>query len=371
MSAPDDRALDGTTPTRPRPAGRRARTVVALVVAGIVLAGAGTAVGVLWPRADSPSGTALEPTTTTVQRGTLQGETLARGTLSYRTMRAVEAGRDGVVTALPAVGATIQPGNPILWVNNLPTYLFAGDVPAWRPFVEDMEDGPDVAQLEWNLASGGFFTETPDGHFDWDTSEAIERWQEAHGAEGTGMIALGEVVFRPGVLRVSKQDVAVGDAVGATSKALDVSSLDREVRVKLTSADVGAAQVGGAVVVGMEDSGDTVDGVVREVGGRVKDESTGESSYLVTIDLTDAATLPDGDDTSVSVTFLGEKREDVLYVPIGAITAIDSRTFGLQVVGKDKKITTIPVTLGAASAGDIEVSGDGVTEGMTVLVAGS
>jgi peptidoglycan hydrolase-like protein with peptidoglycan-binding domain len=371
MSTTPPPTVDGTTAAAPRSARPRARTIIALVLAAVVLAGAGTAVGLLWPRPAATSEGVLAPTTATIQRGTLQGETLARGTLSYRPIRSVEAGRDGVVTALPAVGATLQPGAPILWVNNLPTYMFAGDVPAWRPFEEDMSDGPDVAQLEWNLASGGFLTVGPDGHFDWDTSEAIERWQKAHGAEETGTIALGEVIFRPGVLRVSTLDVAVGDAVGSTSKALEVSSLDREIQVKLSSADVGAAQVGGAVRAGLEDSGDTFDGVVREVGGRVKDESTGESSYLVTIDPTDASALPEGDDISVSVTFLGEQREDVFYVPIGAITAIDSHTFGVQVVGKDKKITTIPVELGVASAGNIEISGDGVTEGTTVLVAGS
>lgn len=371
MSAAPDRAPDGVAPAGPQSARRRVRTIVALVVAGVVLAGAGTAVGLFWPRADAPSATTLQPTTATIQRGTLQGETLARGTLTYRAMRSVEAGRDGVVTAIPALGTTLQPGTPILWVNNQPTYLFDGDVPAWRPFEQDMSDGPDVTELEWNLASGGFLTVGPDAHFDGDTSDAIERWQEAHGAEKTGMIALGEVVFRHGVLRVTKLDVAVGDSVGSTSNALDVSSLDREVRVKLTSADVAAARAGGAVRISLEDSGTAFDGVVRTVGDRVKDESTGDSTYLVTIDPTDASTLPDGDDVPVGVSFLGEQREGVLYVPLGAITAIDSRTFGVQVVGKDTTITTIPVTLGIASAGNIEISGDGVTEGLTVLVAGS
>ena len=80
-----------------------------------------------------------------------------------------------------------------------------------------MSDGPDVLQLEQSLSDLGYDPAgdiTIDEDFTSATADAIERLQEAIGAEETGRFDLGAVIFSPtAVTYVAETLVDISDAV--------------------------------------------------------------------------------------------------------------------------------------------------------------
>ena len=94
-------------------------------------------------------------------------------------------------------------GQPLFAVDGQPVTLLYGSLPAWRPFAPGMTAGPDVRQLQRNLAALGFDPGPADGEFGWATQLAVQRWQQASGETVTGTIPLGAVAFLPGPLRVT------------------------------------------------------------------------------------------------------------------------------------------------------------------------
>lgn len=347
---------------------RSRRTMIAAaVIAAVVLAGGGTA----WALSSSSSASSqTEPSmaTATIERGTLRGELTVRGSLAYSPLRSVEAGRDGIVTGLPPVGTVVERGGALVTVNNLASRLLYGSIPAWRSFEMDMPDGPDVLQLEENLVALGYL-DAADTRFTWATRQAIMRWQKDRGVEQTGTLALGDVIFRPSAVRVSKQAVTVGDSVTTTTAALEITSLTREVTLSLSAQESTMAKVGDLVTVILPD-GSEAEATVAAVGAPKKADD-GSTTHPVTLAPSDQSLVAEVTDPSVSVILYGETREDVLFVPVGALTAIDGTTFAVQVVRDDGTVTSVPVTVGLFSAGSVEISGDGISEGLTVLVPGS
>jgi multidrug efflux pump subunit AcrA (membrane-fusion protein) len=70
---------------------------------------------------------------------------------------------------------------------------------------------------------------------------------------------------------------------------------------------------------------------------------------------------------AVKVAFTASKRENVLTVPVAALLALAEGGYGVQAVdGTATKI--VPVETGLFAGGRVEVSGDGLREGMTVGV---
>jgi peptidoglycan hydrolase-like protein with peptidoglycan-binding domain len=129
------------------------------------------------------------------------------GTLGYGdSLTVVGQTRGGVVTRVPAVGAVIRRGQALYEVDGRPVPLWYGNRPAWRAFQLGMTDGPDVRQLEANLVALGHDPDraiTVDRHYSWATAAAVKRWQRASGRAQTGAVALGQVAFLPGPVRVA------------------------------------------------------------------------------------------------------------------------------------------------------------------------
>lgn len=201
----------------PRPA-RRRRLFVALAV---LMALALSAAGAFWVYSaqaavtdENSNGHPFTGTTDEITRGDLQGNTSVAGTLKFSGSRPIQAAADGIVTALPEPGSVLTPGSRLYAVNDVPSFLMSGALPAWRAFTNGMDDGPDVRQLEQSLRDLGYFTEEPDDRFRWATTQAIMSWQEANGQPRTGEIPLGAVVFSGGDLRVGEISSGVGERVG-------------------------------------------------------------------------------------------------------------------------------------------------------------
>src|SRR5262249_30222620 len=156
----------------------------------------------------------IATTTAAVTRGTVTERVQVAGTLGYDGSYPIANHyAPGILTALADPGTTVARGGILYAVDNTPVRLLYGTFPAYRGSAEGMSDGPDVAELETNLAALGFAPGTVDNHFSATTAAAIRRWQAAWGlpsSQRTGSLEPGRVVFLPGPVRVSQSPASTG-----------------------------------------------------------------------------------------------------------------------------------------------------------------
>ncbi|ROR80023.1 Multidrug efflux pump subunit AcrA (membrane-fusion protein) [Plantibacter flavus] len=365
-----DSSVDNQPPL-PRTPRRRRMLIASIAVSALILGGGGTAY--TFARQSEEAAAEERPTirtsTAKIEQGTLAGSRQSPGTLDFADKRTIAAGSGGTLTATAPIGSQVALGNGLYWVDNTPVLLLHGPLPAWRAFGLGMGNGPDVMQLEMSLAALGYFDRTPDLEFAESTERAIKRWQKALGLEQTGRLELGSVIFMAGDVRVGSVDAALGSQIGQGGNVLTVTSLGKRVQVDLKTADQRLAVVGATVTISLP-GGTTTSGTVSVVGAPVEKESNGQSSVSipVTIDLDDLAVVADLQRATVTVGFPSERREDVLSVPVEALTALDSERFGVEVVNADGTTKRIPVTTGLFADGRVEISGGGVTAGVDVVV---
>jgi peptidoglycan hydrolase-like protein with peptidoglycan-binding domain len=196
--------------------GRRIRIAAAatLAVAGgavVAIAALGSPGSPAASRADvgvpAGDGTAM------VQRRTLTEHTQASGTLGYGGSQDLYDRVAGTFTWLPGVGAVIGRGGTLWRIDNEPVVLMYGAVPAYRTLKAGVADGPDVGELNANLAALGFDptgTIASSQHFSEATAAAVRRWQAAEGLPETGSVQLGRVVFATSARRVTAVHVVLG-----------------------------------------------------------------------------------------------------------------------------------------------------------------
>ncbi len=126
---------------------------------------------------------------------------------------------------------------------------------------------------------------------------------------------------------------------------------------------------GVAATVELPDGKD-VPGTVDRVG-TVATAKAGQQDTTATVDVTvslrDQKSLGTLDEAPVSVILQSDKRANVLTVPVAALVALAEGGYGVQVVDGDGT-RYVAVQTGLFADGRVEVSGDGVTEGMTVGV---
>jgi len=315
----------------------------------------------------------------TVRRTDLAAREQLGGSLGFAgRWDVVHAGSPGMLTAVPPLGQTVQRGQMLYEVDGRPVRLLFGGRPAWRAFGIGMDRGEDVRELEDNLVALGFSGSAADDRFTASTAAAILRWQARLGEQGTGRLPLGSVVFLPEAMRVAAVTAPVGGRVGP-EPLLRTTSTRRVVTVDVPTARLGLWDGGSA---GGVDSGNvtpggevlvTLPGGVRltakvtEVGRvAVSGQDNGAPptvTVTATLDQPDAAGSLDQVPVQVSVTTA--VRKAVLAVPVTALIAAGSG--GYQIKSGSGPITVRPGLFDEVS-GLIEVSGDGLTEGMTVEV---
>jgi hypothetical protein len=126
----------------------------AALTAAIAVAG-GAAV---W-RADAgapPAPAAAPVQTTTVTRTSLSTTQTLNGTLGYGSPAPVTGSQAGILTWLPASGATVSRGQPLYRVDNRPVPVFYGTTPLYRELGAAGLVGPDVKMVAGNLAALGY-----------------------------------------------------------------------------------------------------------------------------------------------------------------------------------------------------------------------
>jgi hypothetical protein len=170
------------------------------------------------------------------------------------------------------------------------------------------------------------------------------------------------VVFTPGPARIAEHIAQVGDLLGGgTPQILNYTGSTRLVTVALNVVDQALAVVGSAVTVTLPDER-TVDGVIAEVGTVVT-----EAAFEVTVTIADQAALGTLEAAPVDVDFVSATREDVLTVPVATLLALAEGGYGVEIVEGDTT-RIVAVKTGMFADGQVEISGEAITEGMMVGV---
>ncbi|AUH40004.1 peptidoglycan-binding protein [Streptomyces sp. CMB-StM0423] len=383
MSGPDAVRPPGQSPSEPSepsgpsgsPARRRTRRGGKAAGAALALATGGTLVFAWFAvGGDDSQGSqadGLPPGTAAVTKQTLRATRTEDGELGYGPSTPVTGRLSGTFTALPAEGKRIGRGGMLYELDNRPVVLMYGAKPAFRELATGVE-GPDVEQLEANLLALGYTGFTVDEEFSELTAEAVRQWQEDEELPGTGKVELGRVVFAPGEVRVESRTAAEGRQSGPGGEVLTYTGTAKAVTVELDSADRQLAGKGTKVTVRLPDDS-TAAGTVTDVSTEVQpatDKADAETKVNLVVGLEGAKAQKSAaayEQAAVQVDFTTGTRRDVLTVPVAALLVLPQGGFGVEVVDETTSTTRyVPVTTGLFAGGKVEVSGDGITEGVTV-----
>jgi hypothetical protein len=369
-------ASTSTPPEAPaRPRRRRKRRVLLGGVAALVVAGGGvvpTVIGLYGddgePATRAGTGTSLAA----VQEGPLSSQVSQSGTLSYSagadgTPYAVVNRASGTYTWVPAAGTQIDCGETLYKVDEKPVILICGGTPAYRNLAVS-DDGKDVQALNKTLVNEGYADKSdldPDsGYFGWATAEALEKLQDKRGADVTGRLNLGQAVFLPGPLRISKVTATNGTGAGSGRPIMEASSDRREVIVKLDASQQSEVKKGDQAQITLPDNRIT-SGVVSRIGTIVtssgKNDSDSASAtlpvYVTLKHPKDAGTL---DQAPVQVQITTDGVEHALIVPVTALIGQAGGGYAVEVATENGgQARIVPVTLGLFDDADgrVQVSG--------------
>ena len=354
---------------------KRPRTPRPAAALAILAIGALTLSACSGANADVEAPQSFDGATATVTKGDLVGETTVQGTLHYADSYTLKSAFEGVVTALPTPGTSLTQGSHVYTVAGNNTYLLHGSPPAWRTFEEGMSDGEDVTQLETALSELGYFEATPNAHCDWNTIAAIKKWQKALSLPQSGALPLGTVLFAPEDLRIGALKARVGDNATMETELFTASSSRQVISANLKLSDQALGVVGNSVTVRLPGSATTTTGTITSVepprekaGEEGSKETTKERIIPITVTPDDTSALEGLQEASVSLGLTSETRTGVLSVPLGALVALSTDQFGVEVVDEKGEIRRVPVTVGLFAGDRVEVSGDEIAEGQRVVV---
>jgi peptidoglycan hydrolase-like protein with peptidoglycan-binding domain len=368
------------------------RLGISLTAAGglVVFAAAG-----LWTVTSKPSaGASPTPstgtTTVAVTRTDLIETDQEAGTLGFDNARTLQSAASGIVTAEPAQGTTVTRDKTLYGVGLHPVRLFYGTVPLSRGLTLGVSNGKDVKQLESNLRALGYDPYddmTIDDHFSAATAAAVKRWQKAHGQTRTGQVALADLVFLPGAVRIGTPHAKPGDRIGAGAQLVDITDTTRIATVSLP-ADSDIARAGDKVTVELP-GGVGTPGVITRVSttatssssssgsGSGSNGSSGSGSgndatVAVTVRLTKPKATGGLDQAPVTVDFTRNRAKSVLAVPVSALVTLSTGGYAVD-ASSGGAVQRIAVKTGmfatnGAGSGQVEISGPGITEGLRVVI---
>jgi hypothetical protein len=362
-----------TTPSR-----RRGSTRLAAALAAAALCGAVVAVAVRGtPAPATPNPPPMS--TTIVERTDLSSTVLVQGTLGYTPSAPVVNELSGTYTSVLTPGSVVQPGQVLDRVNNTPVVLLAGPVPAWRPFAPGMPDGPDVTELEANLIALGDargLLAVAGAQYDAAAMAAVDRLQVALGEAPTGSIGFGEVAFAPAAVRIAAASVSPGQPASPGDTPYQVTTTTRAVAVPLTPDDPPVA-IGQTVSIVLP-AGSTTSGVVTAAGppppsgsgSGSGSSSSSAAATVLTVTPADPAATGGAQGEAVQVSLTVQSVHHVLAVPVAALLALVEGGYGVEVVEPSGHHVLVAVHTGVFAGGNVQVTGDRITAGTRVVVAG-
>ncbi|MDA0184694.1 peptidoglycan-binding protein [Solirubrobacter phytolaccae] len=332
--------------------------------AAVAVAGAVAVIALGGEEAPATEAPAVQRETVAVERSDLVDRESLAGTLGYADPGVLGAGVAGTLTGIRAAGTVITRGHSFYDIDGAPAaFLFYGELPVWRDFAPGMTDGEDVRQLERNLRALGYDAGTVDDDWDWETTAAVKAFQADRGLTKDGTLTRGEVVFRPGATRMGEAKAEVGDTVGGGRPLAELSSTGREVVVELDARRQQLARRGDEVTVELP-TGETAKGRVSSVG-TVASKAGEDSAPTVDVTIALRGRGDALDQAPVDVGFAVERRRDALAVPVKALLAVQGGGYALELPDGRK----VPVETGLYADDLVEVTGDGLREGMKVVTA--
>lgn len=361
----------------------RARWIAATASAS-VLALAGVLVAVWRPTAGAPAPEREPVATATITRESLVDIVTVNGKLAYGPPALAESRLPGTLTALAPIGSTVQRGQELFRIDDTPVVLMYGAVPAYRDLTAGKaavpstdpavpatpavaaSRGKDVQQFEQNLKALGYGGFTVDDKYNGSTAAAVKKWQKALHRPETGVVTPADIVYATGQIRIEEQSVGLG--APGSGQVLTYTGTQKVVTVSVDAGDHAWATPGAPVTVklpgGTEVAG-KVDKVATEATAEGQQQGADNAALSVTVTIPDQSKLGDLAKTPVDVRYVADERKDVLTVPVSALLALSEGGYGLEVL--DSTGThTVAVQVGLFAGGKVEVSGDSVTEGLSV-----
>ncbi|MET3425301.1 hypothetical protein BJ973_004513 [Actinoplanes tereljensis] len=349
---------------------RLSRRAVVLVAAPLAVLAA--ALGLArWPaRPEVVAPAVSAPATIKIKKGDISTVRTMPGTLGHGPVRVLNGSRTGVLTWLPAAGATITRGQRVYAVNDEPVPLFYGRTPLYRDLVTPDTVGRDVKVVRDNLRALGYSVGAPvtkvrDGEAVLTAAllAAIKAWQRDLGLPETPLTA-GSVLVLPAAIRVSALSAQVGDP--AAGELLSTTSTAKVITVQADEGEAAAIDNGDRATVALSD-GTTTPARVTSVSTALQTPDGGTTPKLaITLTLDKPAVLKRVDSAELQVSFAAQTHQQVLTVATGALLAL--REGGYAVQTPDGAL--IAVKTGIFAAGRVEISGPGLTDGLTVVTTG-
>jgi peptidoglycan hydrolase-like protein with peptidoglycan-binding domain len=389
MSTDVDEALSGTpgaedtAPGIPVPGRwKRRRRKVFAGTGALVLVAAGVAAAVVDPfddegtrPASSTDGTSLAA----VREGPLSTQVTQSGTLSYAahgdgTPYAVVNQAKGIYTWVPGDGKEVSCGRTLYRVDEKPVVLICGDTPAYRALSVG-DEGREVRDLNENLVKLGYADKSElSDHYGSRTAEAVTKLQHELGVAETGRLALGDAVFLPGPLRVTKATAKAGTRAVPGAQVAQATSARRQVTVELDPGQQSQVKVGDRAQITLPDNR-TTPGRVSRIGTVAKagdDKDSSGSTIPVFITLTRAKDAGKLDEAPVRVQITTDGVEKALIVPVTALMGRAGGGYVVEVADPAGGRRLVPVTLGMFDDGNglVQVSGD-LSAGERVVVPAS
>jgi hypothetical protein len=352
--------------------------VVVVLAAGavVILRGVFDSSGGGGASSDNGSATSLA----TVQRRTLSKQMQVNGTLGYAGTYTVLGQAHGTVTWLPAVGQIVGQGQALYQVDGAPVVLLYGSSPAWRALTSDTT-GADVTQLNHDLVTLGYVKSTDVGsawdRFTWATKAGVKKLQQHLGADQSGELTLGAVVFLPTAARVTALPASLG--APASGPVLQASSTAPTVSVALNADLQSEVKAGDQVTITLPD-GSTTAGTVTSVGtvataptNNPGDGGSSTPTVPVTIQPTDPTATGSLDQAPVVVSITTTTVQDALAVPVYALLALADGGYAVEVVNADgtRHLVSVSPGLFDDTSGLVQVTGSGLSAGQHVVVPAS
>lgn len=343
--------------------------VRAIVIGVLVLLGAAAVVVAAtgfgtWTRNAATPATPLPPATTAITRMTLTQTEQVSGTLGYGATHTVSPPGNGTITWLPAIRTVIGRGQPVYRIDNKPVPLLFGGLPFYRQLTSG-NTGPDVKELEQNLAALGYTGFTVDGNYTWATASAVSAWQKDLGLTETGVFDPASVVLAPGKVRIATLSAQLGDH--ASGPVLAYTGITRTVHIDLDVALQQLVRRGTTATVRLP-AGTTLHETVTNIGSVISAQANQPTTIGVTVAVRDQSALGTLDQAPVTVNLISATARDVLTVPVAALVALAEGGYGVQMVtGSSSRY--VRVQPGMFADGRVEISGAGLTAGTRVGVA--
>jgi hypothetical protein len=331
------------------------RTIVTGGIGAAVLAAAAVGLSVGLPTGEEPAKADTTPQKTAkVTKQNLSDTETKNGTLGYGTATKINNKEQGTYTWVPAVGAVVERGQTLYKVDDLPVVAFYGTLPFYRPLSAGMT-GNDVDQFAANLKALGY------GSF---TSSNIKKWQKKLGLSENGVVEPGRVAYVPEAIRIDSVNAAVGADAGQ-GEALSYTATKRVIVTTMEVNDSRLVKLNEKVKVTLPDN-KTVDGTIVSSRTVVQaGQNGGESTTKLEATISLGETKVDYEQATVKVAFTASTRQNVLTVPVAALLALSEGGYGVELVeGSTRRIVTVQT--GMFASGRVEISGTGLSDGMTV-----